>query len=233
MSIAQQTRIQAYQLKAGGSRARMAILRMVAADSVNNFNESTRLAPGDWRGARQWTLSGYESAFCNGLGQGFDGGKTPIWSTFYADYFRNERDASELARSRCDYAGWYTDRDQSETAIGIVGCLPHGRFIAGYRWTSNGERVWFSGVYDCEYEAARMGDQHARVFAESAREDSERFSAMQEAKDEVTLICQRLGKYLPARNVTVTLREEVRSMISELKEARETLAEKTAAYERG
>ena len=47
MTIAQSTTIQAYQLRKGGTPARMAILRMIAADSANNRNESTRLQAGD------------------------------------------------------------------------------------------------------------------------------------------------------------------------------------------
>lgn len=54
MAIAQSTTIQAYQLRKGGTPARMAILRAIAADSVNNRNEATRLKPGDWR----WVVSG-------------------------------------------------------------------------------------------------------------------------------------------------------------------------------
>lgn len=232
MAISQRTTIQAYQLKAGGTRARMAILRMIAADSVNNYNESTRLAPGDWRGARRWTMYGYESAYSNGLDQGFngrEGNKTPVWYSHGGEQFRNERDANDIVHSLDN--GWFTDSDQSETAIGIVASLPHGRFIAGYRWTSNDERVYFPDVHDDENDAARMADEHARVFAESAREDSERFDAMQNA-EEVTYVCARLRKYLPARNVTVTLREEVRSIIEELRDARNTLVAATASYEK-
>lgn len=75
--------------------------------------------------------------------------------------------------------------------------------------------------------------QAYQLKAGGTREDSKRFDAMQEAEDEVTLICQRLRKYFPARNCTVTLREEVRSMIAELREARETMVEANTAYEKG
>ena len=69
--------------------------------------------------------------------------------------------------------GWYTDSYQDETAVGIIASLPHGRFIAGYRWTSNDERVYFGEVFANEDDAARMADEHARVFAENCRDSEE------------------------------------------------------------
>lgn len=172
MTISQSTTIQAYQLRKGGTPARMAIFRMIAADSANNRNESTRLQPGDWRGARHWTLGIYEAAYCAGLDQGFNNG-TSVWYTHQGEQFRNERDAADVAR--LSHTGWFSDSHQDETAIGIVASLTHGRFIAGYRWTSNGERVYFGDVFTDEEDAARMADEHARVFAENCRdgEDAE------------------------------------------------------------
>ena len=166
MSIAQSTTIQAYQLRNGGTPARMAILRMIAADSVNNRNESTRLQPGDWRGARRYTLKSYAAAYCRGINQGSDS-----WYSHGGEQFRNERDAHDCGGGP-DHTGWYTDTVSHELAIGIVAGLSHNRFIAGYRWTSNDERVYFSEVFTEENDAARMADEHARIFAESAREDS-------------------------------------------------------------
>lgn len=170
MTIAQSTTIQAYQLRKGGTPARMAILRMIAADSVNNRNPATRLQPGDWRGVRRWTLDNYADAYCSGISQGSDG-KSPIWYSHGGEQFRNERDANDVIR--LSHTGWYTDSYQDETAVGIVASLPHGRFIAGYRWTSNDERVYFDEVFTDEEDAARMADEHARVFAENCRDSEE------------------------------------------------------------
>ena len=170
MNIAQSTTIQAYQIRKGGTPARMAILRMIAADSVNNRNESTRLQAGDWRGARNWTMKNYAAAYCSGINQGFDG-ESPFWYSHGGEQFRNERDACEVLRMR--HTGWFTDNYQDETAVGIIASLPHGRFIAGYRWTSNDERVYFDEVFTNEDDAARMADEHARVFAENCRDSEE------------------------------------------------------------
>lgn len=170
MTIAQSTTIQAYQLRKGGTPARMAILRMIAADSANNRNESTRLQQGDWRGARHWTMKNYATAYCNGINQGFDG-ESPIWCIHGGEQFRNERDACDVIRLR--HTGWYTDSYQEETTVGIVASLPHGRFIAGYRRTSNDERVYFDDVFTNEDDAACMADEHARVFAENCRDNED------------------------------------------------------------
>lgn len=170
MTIAQSTTIQAYQLHKGGTPARMAILRMIAADSVNNHNPTTRLQPGAWRGARHWKLGSYAAAYCSGINQGFDG-KSPIWYSHGGEQFRNERDAGDVLRLL--HTGWFTDSYQEETAIGIIASLTHGRYIAGYRWTSNDERVYFDDVFTNEDAAARMADEHARVFAENCRDSEE------------------------------------------------------------
>jgi len=166
MTIAQSTTIQAYQLHKGGTPSRMAILRMVAADSVNNRNPATRLQSGDWRGARHWTLGNYAAAYCSGVNQGAGN-----WYSHGGEQFRNERDACEVLRMR--HTGWYTDSYQDGLAIGIVASLPHGRFIAGYRWTDNDERVYFDDVFTNEDDAAHMADEHARVFAEHCRDSEE------------------------------------------------------------
>lgn len=170
MTIAQSTTIQAYQLRKGGTPARMAILRMIAADSVNNRNKSTRLQPGDWRAARRYTMGSYAAAYCSSISQGFDG-KSPIWYSHQGEQFRNERDAGEVVR--LGHTGWYTDSYQGGLALGIIASLPHGRYIAGYRWTDNDERVYFGDVFTNEEEAARMADDHARVFAENCRDHEE------------------------------------------------------------
>lgn len=141
------------------------------------------------------------------------------------------------------HTGWYTNndgacyKDGSGKCRGVVIQLPpcpgfaDGRYLAGYWWGDNGEFVAWPELFKDETEAARKADSHAENYAESAREDNARFEAMREAEDEVTHICARLRKYLPARNVTVTLREEVRSMIEELRDARNTLKARTGEYE--
>lgn len=234
MGIHESTRVQAYQLKPGGVRARMAILRMIAAESANNANPSTRLQPGDWRGARHWTLKGYESAYAF-LSQGANG-KTPIWYSHQAPDFRDERDCHDIIRAhygRMHHTGWFTDANGDETAIGIVCRLTHGRFIAGYRWTSNDERVYFGEVFTDDVDAAQMADEHARVFAESEREHSERFRAMSDAESHAESVESDVRNAFAARNVSSYWRQHCRDRIEELRAARADVVKKTAAYERG
>ena len=227
MSIAQSTTIQAYQLRKGGAPARMAILRMIATDSVNNRNHATRLQPGDWHGARDYTLKSYAAAYCSGINQG-----AGSWYSYGGEQFRNERDAHDCDGGP-DHAGWFCDVDCNEKAIGIVASLTHGRFIAGYRWTSNDERVYFPEVFTDESDAARMADEHARVFAESTREDSERFDAMQAAESETEEKEQALKLAFMARHVSAEHAELAREALEELRSARDVLTSATADYERG
>lgn len=225
MAISQSTAIQAYQLRKGGAPARMAILRMIAADSANNLNSFTRLQPNDWRAARRYTLCNYAAAYCVGINQ-----DTSDWYSRAGEQFRNERDAG-ACNGGPDHSGWYTDSEGYETAIGIVASLTHGRFIAGYRWTSNDERVYFDGVFTDESEAARMADEHARVFAESAREDSTRYEAMRDAEDTAEEKRNAARLAIMARNVSAEHREMAREALAELRSALEVLSETTAAYE--
>jgi hypothetical protein len=222
--------IKAYRLNPGGSPARLALLRRMATESQNNRNESTRLAPNDWKGARRYTLNGYHSAYAT-LNQGGND-KTPVWYSHNGPEFRGERRVIKI-RPRLPL-GYYTDIDCDETAIGIVSRLTHGRFIAGYLWTLNGERVYFPEVFTDEDDAARAANSHAETFAESAREDSERFNAMQDAEQEAEDKLTELQKRIALRHKPQFGGfEAVRDAISELRQARETLADATRIYERG
>ena len=209
--------IDAYRLTPGGAPARMAILRK-------------RLPSGDWKSARHYTLKGYASAFAT-LSPGKQSDGSPIWYSHGGPEFRGERDADDIIGLR--HTGWFTDTECSETAVGIVARLPHGRFLAGYRWTSNGERVYFPEVFDDEREAALAADSHAEAFAEDAREDSERFNAMQDALAHVEEVADDVAMAFQARNVSPRHREYARDRIEELRAARRDLETATEAYEKG
>ena len=233
--LAQSTAIQAYQLRPGGTRARLSILRMEAIETAKAplYAGTDRIK--SWRDVRAYTLGGYASAFGHGLFGGSQGegrAKTSIWYTHSGEYFRNETDAHEFSndygRRYIDHTGWYTDTEASEMAIGIVAQLPHGRYIAGYRWTSNDERVYFPEIFsgeDAQKEAARMADEHARVFAEDAREDAERFDAMQEIEGEIDDAREELREKLALRNHPKfsRAREEAKRLIARIRDKRETL----------
>lgn len=185
----------------------------------------------DWKRARAYSHGSYAAAH-GLLSQGSEGPGRPIWYTHGGSEFRNERQAREIV-SRLPL-GWYTDVDACDTATGIVAGLSHGRYIAGYLWTSNGERVYFPRVYDDERDAAYAADSHAEQFADSAREDSERFNAMQLAEFDVENKTLELQKAIALRHrAKFGGFDRVRDAIETLHQAREALRETTAAYERG
>lgn len=219
MTISSKTTQQAYQLNEGGTRARMAILRMIAADSVNNFNPHTRLNPGDWKGARHYTMANWRDAYMSGLHQGSDS-----WHTHDGEQFRGERDASAILGNH-RAGGYYTDTDYNEKAIGIVGRLNHGRFIAGYRWTSNDERVYFPQVFGDEDDAAHMADEHASVFSQSAYEDAQRWDEAREIEIDILDKLRRLRECLILRHNAPTfyVRDEARKLCEAIRTMREQL----------
>lgn len=218
--------INAYRLGAGGAPARLAILRKTAAGTGASIVNSRGFALLDWRGARHYSLKSYADSFGT-----FSGGAGQ-WYCHTGEYFRNERDAHDIV-GRLPH-GWYSDCDGNETAVGIVASLPHGKFLAGYRWTSNDERVYFPEVHSDESDAARMAEEHARVFAESARDDDELFQEMTLAELDVEEKLTELQESISLRHRSKFGGfERVRESIEELRKAREELADATRSYERG
>lgn len=204
------------QLNKGGAYARMAILRMMAIQQNNTRPDSMAQ---DWRGARAWNFKNGESAH-GVLSQGMNG-RDPVWSQHGGEYFRNERDAADIAL--LSHTGWYSNTDLSEKVVGIVASLPHGRFIAGYRWTSNGERCYYGHIFDNESDAAHMADEHARVYADACMEDSERFDQMQNLESEIESKLEELRDAIALRNHRRGSHAEVSDLIEEVREMRETL----------
>jgi hypothetical protein len=144
-----------------------------------------------WREARQWGFDNWNTA-CGALEQGHntkDAGtryekRVPIWYCHTGEQFRDERDAHEVDGGP-KHRGWYCDEDGLEKCIGIVGRLPHGLFIAGYRLTDSGERVYFGNVCHSEDEAAIFADSEAWRYAENQREHGQRYSAVKELRGEI------------------------------------------------
>jgi hypothetical protein len=241
--IADSTRLQAYQLRKGGARARLAILRMIAADSQSNFNPHTRLSPGDWRGARHWKLSTYESAYAM-LSAGSNDGR-PVWVSHAGPEFRREFFCDESSEVRINHTGWFTDDMQCDKARGIVARLPHGRFLAGYWLSMNDERVYFPEVHDNERDAAYAADEHARVIGE---QESEYHAKWQEARDLECSIEAATDRIKELRRIhsrfacnpdidaadtryCAHLREEVQELCAAIRADRETLATEFKDYE--
>jgi len=192
--------------------ARLATLRGMAVLHNERRPPSTQC---DWRKMR---ACGYHNVrqYCADLSQGRNGGDT-VWYTHTGEAFRNERDADDIV-SRLP-SGWFTDNDQNDKAVGIVASLPHNRFIAGYRWTCNDERVYFGEVFTDEDDAARMADEHARVFSEQAREQDERFQDMARADATLEEARDALQHALKARNVDDYWRDHARDAIARVRNA--------------
>lgn len=193
--------------------------------------------PKTWRDVRGTTHKS-RGAYTAALLQGFNNGK-PAWYCHTGEQFRDEKFADECAGGP-RHRGWYTNadcatyKDGSGRARGIVGRLTHGRFIAGYWWGDNEERVYYPEVFAEETEAAQTADEHARVFAESAYEDNARFDAMQVAEFDCEEKLLEVQKAFALRHDwRFGCFERVAHAIEELREAREELRVATAAYERG
>jgi hypothetical protein len=233
MTIHSDTTIQAYRLNKGGVRARMSILKMISAESKIG-NKPPSLAIPDWRAARHWGFDSYESAYAT-MSAGQQNG-TSVWYSHAGPEFRNERFADECSDGP-DHRGWYTrengetGRDGSGLARGIVACLPHGRFIAGYHWGDNDERVYFPEVFTDEGDAVRAADEHARVFAESTQEDNARFNRMESARGEVENAEAQLADWRALRRAGRRDTGQVCEVIQMLREAREELEIATREYE--
>ena len=141
------------------------------------------------------------------------------------------------------HTGWFTNDDGiaykngSGLARGVVVQLPpcpgfkDGRYLAGYWWGDNGEFVVWPELFTDESEAAQMANEHARVFADSAREDSARYEAMRDAEDNAEEKRKVARLAIMARNVSLEHREMAREAIDGLRAALEFLNETAAAYE--
>ncbi|TKW76783.1 MAG: hypothetical protein DI543_19140 [Bradyrhizobium icense] len=163
----------------------------------------------DWRAARDWTLRNGADAFgdlsqgvnTENVGSPFEK-KRAIWYTHTGPKFRGERFADEVEGGP-DHKGWYADDDCSDKVRGIVGRLPHGRFIAGYHNSGNDER---------EY--------------------SERWRKARDLHDECEEAIERLRAYLVARNDQRTAaRELAECEIASIRSIREELANDYADIE--
>ena len=191
---------------------RLVLMRSAAAKSTH---------PQSWREARAYTLGTYAAAFALLSHGQNDGG--PVWYAHRDPDFRGERFADEIA-PHLGHRGWLTDPDDNgETARGIVARLSHGRFIAGYYWSGNSERVYFPGVHDDERDAADTADEHARVFAERNCEYNEKIREADEVENKIEETNSALRKALALRNDKrfPDAREEAAEYIAQLRELNE------------
>lgn len=219
---------------------RLAMLRAAFANHAARYPHCHEHAkPASWRDIRGTTYKGVR-AYMGGLDQGFNGegaAAVPVWYCHTGPQFRDERFAHECEGGP-SHTGWHTNsdgetfRDGSGLARGIVGRLTHGRFIAGYWWGDNGERVYFPEVFTDEADAAAMADEHARVFAEKACEDSARYDEARDIEEATETALQRLRECLALRHRACMsyVRDEVRELARTIKENRARLAGELADY---
>ena len=224
MTIDQQTRMSAYQLNAGGTPARLSILKRMADHSVNNRNPVTRLQPGDWKKARHYTMGSYESSF-GGLSAGMNNGEN-VWYCHTGATFRHEKYAHDFGLRSIDHKGWYCNSFYSAKTIGIVAMLTHGRFIAGYENDDSGERVYFPQIFTDEFDAARMADEHARVQAEIEFDCSEKYSEASLIESDISDALERVRECFVLRNNPCfnRVRNELHTLVNTIKVKRRKLA---------
>lgn len=174
----------------------------------------------DWHKARQWKLNSWEAAHAV-LDQGAPG----EWYHHDGSYFRDERFSDEILK-HMNHTGWYCDADCQETARGLVGRLSHGRFIAGYFLSMNGERVYFDEVFDDEDDAARMADEHARVIGEREQEFDQRWQAARDIESKIEDAIKRRTECLLLARINHSrdaMREEAQDLKEKIENWREEL----------
>ena len=207
-------------LKIGAPR-RLAYLRA----SAQRRNEKFPGSAATWRTVRYATLTqpGH-------LAQGMNGG-APVWYAHTGAAFPREEYADECCQG-IRHKGWFTDADCAMKARGIVVRLPHEKFIAGYEWDDNGERVYFPEIFDSETDAAHQADGHAESFADDCREHDAKDREAQDLQTESEDMAHQLAEKLALRNNPrfPDAREDARELLTELRELRERLQNDFADY---
>ena len=208
-------------LKIGAAR-RLGFLRNAAKRHNEKFPPGSAAT---WRTMRYATFNSSV-----GLSQGMQSGES-VWYAQDGEQFPREGYADECYRG-IRHKGWLTEVSHVETARGLVVKLPHGKFIAGYEWSANDERVYFPELFDDATEAARRADGHAERFAEACLEDSRRFDDAQELEYRCQKLADHLAEKLARRNNPrfPDAREEARELLTELRELRQRLRDEFAAF---
>ena len=203
-------------LKIGAPR-RLAHLRTSAQRRNEKFPSGNAAT---WRTVRYATLT-----HPGDLAQGMNGG-APIWYAHSGAAFRRE-----VYARKCG-AGWYTDVDRTMKARGIVVRLPHEKFIAGYEWSANGERVYFPEIFDSETEAAHRADSHAESFADDCLEHDAKYHEAQELEYRCQKLADNLAEKLALRNNPrfPGARASALELLTELRETRERLQSEFPDY---
>lgn len=205
------------------------MLNIGAAKRLEWLRSHGRHVEGGWRKIRSCGFDNWHS-YVAALSRGMQSDGTPVWYTHVGAEFRGEQFADECEdapRYIRENRGWYTDGpEMNETARGIVARLPHGRYIAGYYLSMNGERVYFPDVHDCEREAAIAANEHARVIGERESEYQERFQAALRLRDNIAQSLMRLRECIRLRHdkCMAYVLDEIPELIESIRGDRDTLA---------
>lgn len=199
------------------SRRRLADLKARAAKDGSTWQSQRRYGFGAWRAAY------------GDLDTGRDGDRA-IWYTHIGPYFRDEQFADELLDLR--HRGWLTNaegetyKDGSGVARGIVARLPHGRFLVGYWWGDNNERVYYPELYNDTDEAARAADRYAERFAEVVREHDQRWHEARQCEEAEESAVRRLRECLALRHRDCMsyVRAEAHQLVKTIRSRRHQLA---------
>jgi len=118
------------------------------------------------------------------------------------------------------HTGWYTDPYGENTMRGIVISLPHARYLAGYVFSMNDERVIRPQLHTDKVDAAYMADEHARVAAEREMEYRTRWQEGQRLHDKVQDAMHRLRECRVLRHRDARYTDEAHECIERIRMAR-------------
>ena len=143
---------------------------------------------------------------------------------------RNVRPCHEIAR--IGHTGGYCDASRDETAFGVVGLLPHGRFIPGIQDPWGNPPVWGRESFDCENTAAREADRMTEKWAEECRDGDAKFRAEQrieENREELSALhdtIRKLARSLKGLSLPGPVCDAVKAQLSQaLRQKRKLWAE--------
>jgi len=167
--------------------------------------------------------------------------KEPVF--YYFGDLLSESFCDEVDRY-IDHTGWFTNddgttyKDGSGKARGIVVELPsmpgfpNGRFLAGYMWGDNNERVLWPELYSGDKEAARAADSRAEYFADIQREDNRKYNAASDIETAIDDKLTRLRECIALRHKACMdyVREEIADICEQIRAHREALKTEYSDY---
>lgn len=204
-----------------GAKRRLALLRK-RADELNQRHPAM---PGNatWRDVRHCGLHNHREARRELSPAGGEG--TPRWYCHAGPAFEREIFVDESGDVRMDHAGWFADTWQHNVIRGLIVRLPHGRFLVGHYEKDNGERVYYSELYDDERTAVYRADRLAQRVAEEQMEYHVRDQAAMDLVGKVNTSKVRLRECLALRNhkCFAHVRDEVGGLVETIRDCMEEL----------